>query len=227
MDEYITKTERNVLLPIIKREFVNSIDTDYQYYLLRMTPFDKYSMEELEIFIKTITTCYIITQEVSKKDKDHYHIVLVCEVDEEPLRALIRDFLKKYFTEAPKRGDANKQYNLQVSKDFQQSIIYILKDGGLIKSGEAINADEIQKYKKQSYQKYSKAEFQKEFEALKVKYKGDITSLSDMMEGVVKLKAKYRQPINMMYVYQVCLSFFIHNNEQYAEQYVQEFLSKR
>jgi len=51
-------------------------------------------------------------------------------------------------------------------------------------------------------------------------------TLGDMMTDVVKLKALYRQPINMNHVYQSCISFDVHNYPDKSEDYVREFLSR-
>ena len=43
---------------------------------------------------------------------------------------IIRAYLKTIFTDPPKRGDANKQYNLSEIDELELALIYILKDGG-------------------------------------------------------------------------------------------------
>jgi len=47
-----------------------------------------------------------------------------------------------------------------------------------------------------------------------------------MMVDVIRLKALYRQPINTMQIYQMCLGFYIHANPYYANQLVENFLSR-
>lgn len=222
--EQLTKhlpRDKETLLPIIKAPQVES-----SYYVLRLTPFDKYNFKDAELFIRSLTDTYAMSREVSKKDKEHYHIVMCLDKDEDSLREEIRTFLKLYFTEKAKRGDANKQYNLQECLDFEQAIKYILKDGGELSYGSNIDDKALMSRKNLSYAKYSKAEFAKELEEIKEKFKANQWELSDMMVAVVKLKAKYRQPINMNYIHQLCLSCHIHNRPNYAHTVVNAYLER-
>lgn len=109
--------------------------------------------------------------------------------------------------------------------DYHQAIVYILKDSLELFYGENIEPEAFPDYKKKSFAKYSKAEFAKELEDIKTQFKVNRMSLGDMMIAVVRLKAKYRQPINMNYIYQLCLSCEIHNDPKRAEEYVLSYLS--
>lgn len=208
------------LVPILKDGRVECT------YALRMTPLGKYVFYDLQNFLKTFDD-YICAQEQSKKNKEHYHIILFTKMYEEEVREKIREFLNKYFTDPPKRGDANKQYNLSETNDLAMSITYILKDGGEITLSENINDAYLDTLKKKSYKKYSKEDFAKSLEVLKTKFKDEDPKIGDMMESVVKLKALYRQPINMTHIYQMCVSFRVHNDPTRSAEYVQNFLSRQ
>lgn len=208
------------LIPILKSGIVEST------YALRLTPMDKYAIPEIVCFLKTFDD-YIFTEEISKKLKVHYHVVLFTKLYEDEVREKIREFLNLYFTEPPKRGDANKQYNLSEIVDLELSIIYILKDGGKLLYSSNINYDVLESLKKKSYKKFSKEDFAKQLEEIKSRFKENHSiKLVDMMTLVVQLKAEYRQPVNMTHIYHMCLSFSIHNKPQLAEDYVREFLSR-
>lgn len=213
------------LIPILKSGKVEST------YALRLTPMEKYGISEIINFLQMFDD-YVFTEELSKKLKVHYHVVLFTKLYEDEVREKIREFLSLYFTEPPKRGDANKQYNLSEIVDLELSLIYILKDGGdkntiwLFYSNN-INYDTLQQLKKKSYKKFSKEDFAKQLEEIKSRFKENITiNLMDMMTLVVQLKAEYRQPINMTHIYHMCLSYSIHNKPQLANDYVREFLSR-
>lgn len=221
MDRFAER-ESGSLLPIIKTPEVEST-----FYVLRLTPMGKYSKGDVEKLMKLFGDTYICSKENSKKDVEHYHCVFSSSLYEHEVREQIRTFLGLFFTDKPKRGDANKQYNLQESLDYEQAIIYILKDSGEIIYGDNIESAAIDRYKKKSFAKYSKAEFAKELEEIKANFKVKRMSLGDMMVSVVRLKAKYRQPINLNYIYQLCLSCEIHNFPIRAEQYVDDFISKK
>lgn len=220
LNKYVPR-DGGTLLPIIKVPQVEST-----MYVLRLTPLDKYNFQDAEVFIKGLTDTYAMSKEQSKKDKEHYHIVLEVSKTESELREDIRTFLKQYFTEKAKRGDANKQYNLQECLDFEQAIKYLLKDGGELSFGTNIDEVALNARKKLSYAKYSKAEFAKELEDIKEKFKANRWELNDMMVAIVKLKAKYRQPINMTYIHQLSLSCYIHNNPNYSYTAVEKYLER-
>lgn len=220
IDRFVKRNE-GALLPIIKPQEVES-----SFFMLRLTPFGRYNIEDVEAFIKTLSGNYVISKEFSKKDKEHYHILVATDKCEEDIRELIRDFLKIHFTAPAKRGDANKQYNLQECIDVVHSLTYLLKDGGELLYGEGINKDSLEYYKKLSYKKFDKESFAKELQELKDKFKEYKYSLKAMMEAVALLKAKYRQPIDFNYIYRLCVSCEIHNNPRKVEEYVDKFLSR-
>jgi len=217
--ERLVRESGQTLIPILKSGRVEST------YALRLTPFDKYNTDNIITFLSTFDD-YIFTEEVSKKSKVHYHVVLFTKLYEDEVREKIRVFLSTYFTEPPKRGDANKQYNLSEIQDLEISITYILKDGGRIFHSSNINEKQVEALKKKSYRKYSKEDFSKQLEELKARFKEQDTSMIDMMTLICQLKSEYRQPVNMSYIYQLALSCSIHNRPQLAESYVREFLSR-
>lgn len=220
MEKFAERTKGS-LLPIIKTPEVEST-----FYVLRLTPMGRYSRQDVETLMRLFGDTYISSKELSKKDVEHFHCVFSSPLYEHEVREKIRTFLGIYFTEKPKRGDANKQYNLQESLDYEQAIIYILKDSKEIFYGGNIEDKALDDYKKKSFSKYSKAEFAAELEQIKADFKTKRMSLGEMMSSVVRLKAKYRQPINLNYIYQLCLSCEIHNSPVMADQYVDDFLTR-
>lgn len=214
------KKHMNAVLPIIPRDRLESTTA----YALRLTPYDKYGDKEIMDMLRPFD--YVYVNELSKKKKPHSHIVLFTEYDEEKLREYVRVFLRKYFVEPPKRGDANKQYNLSEVEDIELAITYLLKDSPVVITSDRINKDCVESLKKKSYKKYSKDEFKQELERLKDMFKENDTPLGEMMIAMVQLKSLYRQPINMHYIYQMCVSFDVHNHKNKARLYVENFLSR-
>lgn len=183
------------------------------WYALRMTPLGKYTSVQLEEFIKGLTNTYVFSQELSKKEKEHYHCVLNVELDDFELRERVREFLRKMFPGPAKRGDANKQYNLSECIDPQQSIVYILKDGGELHYGDNIDSTKLESYKKLSYKKYDGQEFSERLNEIKTRVKDTPNmKMVDIMALLINLKVTYRQPVNMNYLYQLSLSLYLHNN---------------
>jgi len=218
MNQTIEKSLQS-LIPILKTGKVEST------YALRVTPLDKYDLPQLKMFLETFND-YIMCEETSKKNKKHYHAVIFTNLYEDDVRKKIREFLSIYFVDPPKRGDANKQYNLSETNDLEIAIIYILKDSGIVYTSDNINTKTLEELTKKSYKKYSKEDFASQLELLKASFKENDTRLDDMLIELVRLKALYRQPINMSYLYQLCLSYRIHNQPSRSEDYVREFLSR-
>lgn len=208
------------LIPILK---VGRVEGSYA---LRLTPFDKYGVPEIEKFLKENFEDFIFVQETSKKIRVHYHCIIFTKHDEYTVREIIRAYLKTIFTDPPKRGDANKQYNLSEIDELELALIYILKDGGENFCSSNIDFEVLSDLKKKSYRKYSKQDFTTQLEELKAKFKDEKTRLEDMMVSIVKLKSLYRQPVNMNNIYQMCVSYDVHNNPNDARVYVSDFLSR-
>lgn len=213
------------LLPIIDPTWVESTT---KMYALRLTPFDKYTKDDIlyDLLNTDKIQHYIATRETSKKDKEHFHLVLWSLESEKTLRAYVKEFLDRKMGEKKVLGEGNKRYNLSEARDLEQAIIYILKDGDDIYCSSFINQDVLEKMKKLSYKKYSKEDFGKAFEELKIQFKAERTSVETMMTRVVELKSLYRQPVNMTYIFQMCLSFDIHNNPSHARSCVKDYLSR-
>jgi len=198
---------------------------DCTQYSLRLSPYTKYGLKETEELLSNFQD-WIYSVEVSKAGKEHYHVVIWSPLDEESVRIKIRSFLSLYFPGPSKRGDANKQYNLSEVEDLELVVTYLLKDSGVIKYSQNIDPDKITQLQKKSYKKFSKEEFQKQLEELKKRFKTDSPRIGEMMESVVRLKAIYRQPVNMTQIYQMCVSYEVHNDPTKSTYYVQEFLSR-
>lgn len=216
----VSKEVSRALLPIIKPKELKS-----NPYMLRLSPLGVYEKKEIFVFLKEIDAQWVMSTESSSKDKLHYHIVLATELEEEEMREHIRVFLSRHFPN-PKRGDANKQYNLKCIEDFDVSIQYILKDG-VYEYCEEICPSYIQAKYDLSFKKYDKVTFAKRLEQLKQDFKiGEIVSVKEFMIEFVKLKSEYRQPINMTYIHQTAVSCDINRNPRRSRNYVESYLDK-
>jgi len=206
--------------PILTETLVESTQ-----YSLRLTPSGKYGVREIEIFLEQFQE-WIYSFEISKKGKEHYHMVVWTSYEEEKVREMIRLFLSQYFPGPARRGDANKQYNLSEIEDLESTVTYLLKDHGELKMSKGVNQEIIKKLQKASYKKFSKEEFAKQLEILKKRFKDESPRIGTMMEEIVKLKGMYRQPVNLNQIYQMCIGYEVHNDPSRSVYYVQEFLSR-
>lgn len=208
------------LLPII-----NPLNVECtQLYMLRLTPQGKYDRTELESWLGSITDNWVCAKENSKKLVEHFHCTIYDDLEEDQLREKIRIFLKKHFTDAPKRGDANKQYNLTVATSVEKALNYTVKELQ-ITYGPGMDPLYMDKRIKASFLKFDKGEFSNKLEDLKKNFKESKMTLGDFMISFIQLKALYRQPINIGYAYQLALSCEVNRNPDVAEQYVSDYLN--
>jgi len=222
MDRYLDDKVPGALIPILK-----PLEVECTLYMLRLTPLDKYERTHVEAWLSTFTNNWVCAREDSKKAKLHFHITIYDVFEEESLREKIRAFLVLYFTEPAKRGDANKQYNLTVAESVEKAINYTVKELD-ITFGSGMDKKYMEARIKASFLKFDRTTFAKELEELKQRYKTtDSMKLGDFMEQFVLLKASYRQPINMNYIYQLAISCHVNKDPSYAERYVRNFLENK
>ena len=204
-------------------------------YQLRLTPYGRYTLDSAIDYFDPLIDDWVVTVESSKKGKEHFHFLLYSDSlnVKEDVAELVSVFLHRYWTSAErKRGYGNKQYNLQVTTDAEQALTYILKDGGILRSTPIFTTDLLSTYRVKSFPKFSKDEFQIEFEQLKKNFKERLpgaeggTSLEYFMIEFVKLKAKYRQPIKLSYIYEVGLANYLHRNPEESKRVVRDYLDK-
>lgn len=208
----------------VKRQLplIDVVDDKSTWFALRMTPYDKYTGIELEAFIKTFSDTYVFTQEVSSKQKEHYHCVVNTKLEEFDLREKIREYLRIKFG-VPKRGDANKQYNLSECIDVELSVVYILKDGGPLFYNN-FQEDGLKKLSKKSYVKFDREDFGIKLKELKDSVKNDPSiNIEGIMVKIVNLKTMFRQPINLNYIYQLSSSLYLHNHPTQISDYVKTY----
>jgi len=218
MDSFVERTSRKGLIPILNPSKVKGT-----LFLLRLAPLGAYERSDIEAFLNTFTQNWIVAKEDSKKKKEHYHITIEEDMLEDDLRQKVRDFLKPFFPEQAKRGDANKQYNLQTAECEERAYNYTVKEMD-ITYGSNINPKYVELAIKESFQKYESKVFAEKFNAIKEEYKNTELSMGEFMEKFVQLKAIYRQPINMNYIHQVALSCRVNKEPKYAEYLVRSFL---
>lgn len=222
MSEDIVKIVSRALLPIIKPGELKS-----SLYMLRLTPFDKYTREDVKELMECHEAQWIMSNEYSKAGKNHFHVIFAVDIEYEDVRQHIRDFLSRYFPpELSKRGDANKQYNLKVVNDFDVAVSYIIKDGVYSYSSD-IDPLYVKHRFEKSFKKYDKETFAKKLEELKAEFKDDKRiTIIQFCTRFVQLKAEYRQPINMNYIYQMAVSCDVNRTPKKAEEYVNDYFIK-
>jgi len=222
MDRFVETKLSGALIPILK-----PLDVECTLYMLRLTPLERYERTDIEMWLNTFTENWVCAKENSKKAKLHFHITIFDSFEEETLREKIRSFLLSKFPEPPKRGDANKQYNLTVAESVDKAINYTVKELD-ITYGTGMDPEYMKLRLKASFIKFDKHTFAKELEDLKQLYKTtDKMKIGEFMERFVLLKASYRQPINMNYIYQLAISCHVNKDNSQAEMYVRAFLENK
>lgn len=225
IENYYDKEMEGCLLPIINTPELKST-TPWYVYMLRMTPDGKYSRGHLEAYIDNLSQRrYVCAMENSKKSKIHFHITIVSHLEEEEIRDAIREFLKVAFPDPPKRGDANKQYNLTLARDVNKAFRYTIKEKD-ITYGDGIKKSYMDKCLKTAYLKFDKHTYKTKYEAIRDNYlEYDLTD-SDLFIKIVQLKADYRQPINMAQIHQQVISCICHKYPHRTEQFVNDYIAK-
>lgn len=218
MERFLEDKPAGALIPILK-----PLEVECTLYMIRLTPANKYARGHVEAWLNSFTANWVCARENSKKAKEHFHITVFDVFDEEEIRERIRTFLALYFTEPAKRGDANKQYNLTVAESVDKAINYTVKELD-ITYGSGMDKKYMESRIKSSYLKFDKHSFAKAIDELKQQYKSTDMTLQEFMIHFVKLKATYRQPINLNYIYQTAIACQINREPKWATTYVEDFL---
>lgn len=199
---------------------------DSSCYMVRLTPMGRYTRKAVIEWLDSGIDPYIISTESSSKGEEHYHLLIFSNLSEEAVREDVKEFVYFYWPKNERgRGFGNKQYNFQVVEDFMAYGKYLCKDGD-IQYSLSINPKFITYCKQKSYKKFDKKTFQTEFESIRDEYKTGIHRVLWFMTEYAKLKAKYRQSINMQHIYQVALSNEFHVRPNKVEYIMREYLEK-
>lgn len=212
-----------------------SIGQEETVYILRMTPMEKYTIEDLTKFIdeQMDNSSWIIAEELSKKDKLHYHLVLENFCSLEHMKLSIRTFLDGFWPRGErKRGFGNAQYNIQVAEDKDKAISYAIKESkgkeiSLRKfTYKGYSEEAIEYYLDNSYTKADKATFKIDYKLLCDKYRTDYTmQKEDFIKEFILLKAKHGQQVRKMDAIGYALSNEVARNPDYASDLAQNFIS--
>ncbi|AXH75398.1 MAG: putative replicase [Circoviridae sp.] len=219
-------------LPILDSEESDSDNSENElhYYMLRITPCDKFDFDTLQKFLSEEYMIYKYVVAREEKPQEHYHIVFAVDhsVSEETLRDVVKWFLLKFWNN-PKtgkftRGFGNKQYNLQRVDDLDQSLRYILKCHDY--RFENWDVDRLRALESESFEKKKPSDFQHEYREMCDKFhEDDNLDIRWFMTEYCKLKAKYGQMVIMSQVHGYALSNYIKRDPDQACSFVNNFLS--
>lgn len=189
-------------------------------FILRLTPMEKYSMEDVKDWLDENFDFYVIAQE--SKPKLHYHVVVETELED--MRPLVQKFLYKYWPERP-RGWGNAQYNLQWSTQPLRAISYVFKDKEIFfyKGYEEEFIDEL---RAKSFPKKSPNTFKLEYQELCNDYQVSDYDERWFMIKFIQLKAKYGQQVRLIDARAYALSNTIQRDPTTAEGIVEDYLYK-
>jgi len=134
---------------------------------------------------------YVYAREFSKKQKVHYHAVVVTDDDSETVRA--------HFREVFPMLNSGHLYNLQQSESIEQSLIYICKDVVDVNDlkFKEFDVNYLKSLCKISYKKFSKESFMKDLSELENIYMLTDMSPEDLLDRFIEIKVvKYNQNPN-------------------------------
>lgn len=211
---------------------LNSVVSDQQsliHYVIRITPYDKFSIEELHQFLvdEFQLTKYVLAQETIPQI--HYHLVVSTELSIQEVKDILRTFIVPKWedpvTRRCPRGFGNKQYNIQLSTDVNKALSYALKEATTYYF-EGWTTEEIQQFKDLSFTKNSVNNFKTEYQELCTNFQGSNMDEREFMNHYIQLKAKYGQSVRLSDAYGYALSNLFKREPNKIEEHVLNYLYK-
>lgn len=198
-------------------------------YVIRITPYEKFSFQELHDFIRDeVEICkYVIGRELVPQE--HFHLVLVTDISVElqHIKDIIRAFIVPFWSVEGKcpKGFGNKQYNAQVSEDCDKAVSYAVKLGEYVFEG--FEDDYIQQQKAESFEKKKPSNFKVEYRNLCDKFQGSDMDIREFMTEFSLLKARYGQQVRMTDAYSYALSNLFLRDPSQVDHFVDNYLYKQ
>lgn len=200
--------------------------SDPNCYVIRMTPMERYSVEDLKKYL-TEMDCVSWILSVEELPKMHYHLVIEHEDELSDMKLRIRSFLDTYWPPGQRgRGFGNAQYNCQIAEDKDKSISYLLKDGGAYYF-DGYSQEYIDECLSKSFQKKSPSSFKVEYQKLCEQFEStESMDIDDFMISFINLKAKYGQMVRVHDAYGYALSNLCKRDPTVSQDLVKDFLRK-
>lgn len=208
---------------------ISEVDLDLDYYVIRITSYDKFTFDELESFVREVINPSTYVIGVEHVPREHFHIVLSLSnilYDENYLRKVFKEFLTPLWvdpeTSKLPRGFGNKQYNLQICDDLDKAVSYAVKLGEYRFAG--FDENYVQLRKSESFEKKKPSDFKAEYRTLCDQFQTTDMTVHQFMIDFVKLKAKYGQQVIIHTAYSYALSNEILRDPKVAENEVEKYL---
>lgn len=202
---------KNISLPIM---ICDNVICD-NWYMIRLTPFDAYTFEDMEEHLfKNWDGKWVCGQEISSKDKPHFHLIVNVDYGKEDMRCDIKNFLNIFF-DTWEKADGNKRYNLQVAESIEKAIQYTIKDKNH-RYGNKINTEFITACENKSYAKYDKCTFMSELQKIRESFKADEYNARQAKINFALLKGKYGQSVDVNMINKRVLSWEIEKDPSLA-----------
>lgn len=203
---------------------VSTSELNTYVYVIRLTPMEKYSIDDLKQFLSGMDNkAWLLAVESSPKL--HYHCVIENDRDIDEIKKLLRNFLFTYWPVRP-RGWGNAQYNCQVCEDKDRGISYALKDREEYYY-DGYEQEYLDRCLSESFPKNSPSTFKVEYRELCDKFQGSDMEIDEFMVHFITLKAKYGQQVRVHDAYAYALSNSISRDGSVADTVVKDFLSTR
>lgn len=208
----------------IDGQSVSTSDLNGYCYVVRLTPMEKYSLEDLKKFLTEMDNHSWILA-VESKPKLHYHCVIENDDGIDDFKKRIRSFLYTYWDVRP-RGWGNAQYNCQVAQDKNRAISYALKDREVYYY-EGYDQEYIDYCLRKSFTKKSPSTFKVEYRELCHKFQTTDMDNEEFMTQFVTLKSRYGQKVSPEDAYGYALSNSIQRDASFARKLVKDFLLRK
>lgn len=210
--------------PEVDGQSVSTSGLNGNCYVVRLTPMEKYSLEDLKKFLTEMDNHSWILA-VETKPKLHYHCVIENDDDMDDFKARIRSFLFTYWEVRP-RGWGNAQYNCQVCNDKRRAISYALKDKEEYYY-EGYDQAYIDWCIQESFPRNSPSTFRVEYRELCERFQASDMEIGEFMVQFIILKSKYGQQVRVVDAYSYAISNAVKRDPSYASSLVQDFLATR
>lgn len=206
-----------------------SEDLSSDFYVVRVTPHDKFTYDELYNFL---VKEYQISQFVIGREttpQEHFHIVLSVDnsLGLQDVKDIIRAFIVPKWTgdngKCPK-GFGNKQYNCQLAEDKDLAVSYAVKCKEI--KYEGFEESYIKERMEASFEKKKPSNFKSEYMDLCKLFQESSMEPKDFMIGYVMLKAKYGQSVRVSDAYGYAMSNLVQRDPEEAVDLVENFLYK-
>nr|UOF78178.1 hypothetical protein [Cressdnaviricota sp.]UOF78318.1 hypothetical protein [Cressdnaviricota sp.] len=181
---------------------------------------DDTNIDKLYDYLKVRFTHVLVSEEVSKTQKQHLHFIFNGEIKRNNAGTQFRDAFKEFFSLGEK---TKRTFSFSPPRDYDKALAYTVKDG--IYKYQGFSESEIKKAEKLSYKKYNKETFAKEYDKILGRALTGELSLREFASSYIDLKHAYRQfNINKYRLKELIENVHMKCNSDYKNSYIDDLL---